>query len=95
MRNDTPLTAADLLGNVGDWQEQALCTQTDPEVFYPEKGGTVEPAKKVCRNCDVQAECLEYALNRDERFGVWGGLSEKERRAEAKRRAGRAPAVAA
>ena len=62
------------------WQERALCAQTDPEAFFPEKGGSTRDAKKVCVGCDVRGECLEYALERDERFGIWGGLSERERR---------------
>ena len=62
------------------WQERALCAQTDPEAFFPEKGGSTREAKKVCVSCDVRAECLEYALAHDERFGIWGGLSERERR---------------
>ncbi|MGP9682734.1 MULTISPECIES: WhiB family transcriptional regulator [unclassified Brachybacterium] len=62
------------------WQERALCAQTDPEAFFPEKGGSTREAKKVCVSCDVRAECLEYALENDERFGIWGGLSERERR---------------
>ena len=64
----------------GDWAERALCAQTDPEAFFPEKGGSTREAKKVCLGCDVRAECLEYALANDERFGIWGGLSERERR---------------
>jgi len=62
------------------WQEQALCAQTDPEAFFPEKGGSTREAKRVCASCDVRAECLDYALGNDERFGIWGGLSERERR---------------
>ena len=62
------------------WQERALCAQTDPEAFFPEKGGSTREAKKVCTGCDVRAECLEYALQNVERFGIWGGLSERERR---------------
>ena len=62
------------------WQERALCAQTDPEAFFPEKGGSTREAKKVCVGCDVRRECLEYALGHDERFGIWGGLSERERR---------------
>lgn len=62
------------------WQERALCAQTDPEAFFPEKGGSTREAKKVCTSCDVRSECLEYALENDERFGIWGGLSERERR---------------
>jgi WhiB family redox-sensing transcriptional regulator len=62
------------------WQDRALCAQTDPEAFFPEKGGSTREAKRVCRSCEVRAECLEYALEHDERFGIWGGLSERERR---------------
>ena len=67
------------------WQERALCAQTDPEAFFPEKGGSTREAKKVCTRCEVRAECLEYALAHDERFGIWGGLSERERRKLKKR----------
>lgn len=62
------------------WQEQALCAQTDPEAFFPEKGGSTRDAKRVCMACEVRAECLDYALAGDERFGIWGGTSERERR---------------
>jgi WhiB family redox-sensing transcriptional regulator len=62
------------------WQERSLCAQTDPEAFFPEKGGSTREAKKICVGCEVRAECLEYALAHDERFGIWGGLSERERR---------------
>ena len=76
------------------WQEQALCAQTDPETFFPEKGGSVKPAKRVCMACPVRAECLEWALETGERYGIWGGLSERERRKVKKQRddAKRAPA---
>ena len=62
------------------WQEQALCAQTDPEAFFPEKRGSTREAKRVCQNCEVRSECLDYALANDERFGIWGGMSERERR---------------
>jgi len=73
---DTPLEEEAL----PSWQERALCAQTDPEAFFPEKGGSTREAKKVCGGCEVRAECLDYALANDERFGIWGGLSERERR---------------
>ncbi len=62
------------------WRLDALCAETDPEAFFPEKGGSTREAKRVCTGCDVRAECLEFALANDERFGIWGGLSERERR---------------
>jgi WhiB family transcriptional regulator, redox-sensing transcriptional regulator len=70
------------------WQEKALCAQTDPEAFFPEKGGSTREAKKICMSCEVRVECLEYALGQDERFGIWGGLSERERRRLKKRQVG-------
>lgn len=60
---------------------RAVCAQTDPEAFFPEKGESVREAKRVCASCEVRLECLEYALANNERFGVWGGMSERERRA--------------
>jgi WhiB family redox-sensing transcriptional regulator len=62
------------------WQQEALCAYVDPDVFFPEKGGSSREAKRICAECNVREECLEYALANDERFGIWGGLSERERR---------------
>ncbi|PJJ71243.1 WhiB family redox-sensing transcriptional regulator [Diaminobutyricimonas aerilata] len=67
------------------WQADSLCAQTDPEAFFPEKGGSTRDAKRICASCEVKAQCLEYALKNDERFGIWGGLSERERRKLRKR----------
>ncbi len=67
------------------WQTDSLCAQTDPEAFFPEKGGSTRDAKKICTSCEVRNQCLEYALQNDERFGIWGGLSERERRKLRKR----------
>jgi len=69
-----------LTSEEADWHERALCAQTDPEAFFPEKGGSTREAKKICTGCEVRSECLTYALAHDERFGIWGGLSERERR---------------
>ena len=86
----TLASVTDIFSAVDDgplaWQERALCAQTDPEAFFPEKGGSTREAKKVCTSCDVRSQCLDYALANDERFGIWGGLSERERR-KLKRRA--------
>ena len=62
------------------WQERSLCAQTDPEAFFPEGKTSTSPAKQICIGCEVKAQCLEYALANDERFGIWGGLTERERR---------------
>ncbi|MDK0523377.1 WhiB family transcriptional regulator [Streptomyces sp. ML-6] len=69
------------------WQETALCAQAGPEFFFPAPGSSTREAKQLCNACEGRRECLEYALANDERFGVWGGLSEKER--ERLRRTGR------
>lgn len=63
-----------------DWQELARCAEADPEAYFPEKGGSTREAKKVCRRCEVREQCLEYALTHGEAFGIWGGMSERERR---------------
>lgn len=69
-----------------DWMTDALCAETDPNAFFVDKGGSTRTAKTICRSCIVRAECLDYALRNDERFGVYGGLSARER-ARLKRRA--------
>lgn len=62
------------------WRTKALCAQVDPEIFFPNKGESNKDAKKVCAGCEVTRECLEDALANDERFGIRGGLSERERK---------------
>jgi WhiB family transcriptional regulator, redox-sensing transcriptional regulator len=62
------------------WQHKANCMGVDPELFFPERGASTREAKEVCRGCVVRSECLEYALANGEKFGIWGGLSERERR---------------
>ena len=64
-----------------DWQDQAVCAQTDPETFYPEKGCSPRDAQTVCRECPVRTQCLEYALAADERYGIWGAMTWTQRRA--------------
>ncbi|MGD9482875.1 WhiB family transcriptional regulator [Streptomyces sp. TRM70308] len=76
-----------------DWRERSACREEDPELFFP-IGSTgsaalqIEEAKAVCRRCPVMETCLQWARDRGEDAGVWGGLSEDERRAM-KRRASR------
>jgi WhiB family redox-sensing transcriptional regulator len=62
------------------WQRLANCLGLDPDVFFPERGESTREAKEVCRGCVVRPECLEFAVTNGERFGIWGGLSERERR---------------
>lgn len=62
------------------WQDLANCLGVDPDLFFPERGASTREAKEVCRGCVVRAECLEYALVHGEKFGIWGGMSERERR---------------
>jgi WhiB family redox-sensing transcriptional regulator len=64
-----------------DWTLLADCQYTDPEAFFPEKGASVREAKRVCAGCLVRNECLEYALETGQRFGIWGGTTERQRRA--------------
>jgi WhiB family redox-sensing transcriptional regulator len=58
----------------------ALCGQVAPDMWFPDKGGSSKPAKDICHKCPHESECLEEALGRDERFGIYGGKSERERR---------------
>ncbi|WP_345641938.1 WhiB family transcriptional regulator [Streptomyces tremellae] len=61
------------------WQDSALCAQTGPDFFFPAPGSSTREAKRLCGACTEREACLAYALEHDERFGVWGGLSERER----------------
>lgn len=69
------------------WQDQANCLGVDPDLFFPERGASTREAKEVCRGCVVRLDCLEYALTNGEKFGIWGGLSERERRRLRRQRA--------
>ena len=62
------------------WQDRANCLGVNPDLFFPERGASTREAKEVCKGCVVREECLEYALANGEKFGIWGGLSERERR---------------
>jgi WhiB family redox-sensing transcriptional regulator len=81
------LISLPLLNPGGDWHESALCAQTDPDAFYPEKGDSARDSKRVCLGCPVRKECLEDALRRQEQWGIWGGLSPQERKGLLKGRA--------
>jgi WhiB family redox-sensing transcriptional regulator len=88
-----PMTREALLRAAGadpaerGWQENANCLGVDPDLFFPERGASTREAKSVCRSCEVRVECLEYALSHSEKFGIWGGLSERERRRVRRQRA--------
>lgn len=72
----------DLLGDFPTWMREAACRAVDPDLFFPERGdaASLRAARAVCAGCSVREECLSYALERNERLGVWGGLSTQERR---------------
>ena len=85
-----------------EWRDRALCRDTDPDLFFP-VGTTglalvqIEHAKQVCAQCPVTTECLDFALTTNQDSGIWGGLSEEERRVIRRQRVAtaRAAAVAA
>jgi WhiB family redox-sensing transcriptional regulator len=62
------------------WQDDALCREVGGDAWFPDKGGSIRAAKKICDACPVQSDCLEYALENDLGFGIWGGTSERQRR---------------
>ncbi|MGH9077394.1 MAG: WhiB family transcriptional regulator [Acidimicrobiales bacterium] len=69
-----------LLTNTRTWQFRANCMGVDPDLFFPERGCSTREAKEVCRGCVVRLDCLNHAIDNGEKFGIWGGLSERERR---------------
>lgn len=78
-----------------DWQSRANCLGVDPDLFFPERGASTAEAKAVCAGCVVREQCLEYALANGEKFGIWGGTSERERRVIRRERAKKRAAEAA
>jgi len=62
------------------WQDLANCRGANADLFFPERGASTRTAKGICRACAVQNDCLEFAITNGEKFGIWGGLSERERR---------------
>ena len=69
------------------WQDEANCLGVDPDLFFPERGASTREAKEVCQGCVVKDDCLEFALQNGEKFGIWGGMSERERRRIRRQRA--------
>jgi WhiB family redox-sensing transcriptional regulator len=64
---------------VSDWKDEALCAYVDPDLWYPEKGASSFPAKRICGQCPVRPDCLDDALERQDTHGIWGGLSYRQR----------------
>jgi hypothetical protein len=74
------------------WRSLGACRGADPAIFFPERGDSTIEAKQVCAGCPVRGECLDFALDLNEKFGIWGGKSERERRRmRAPRRRGGSP----
>lgn len=69
------------------WQDLANCRGADPDLFFPERGASTRTAKSICRECSVRPDCLEFAIVSSEKFGIWGGMSERERRRIRRQRA--------
>ncbi|MFI1036026.1 WhiB family transcriptional regulator, partial [Streptomyces sp. NPDC020951] len=69
---------------ISDWSGKGLCGPGEAEILFAE-GATQQEAKNVCNGCPIQAECLAYALDQRIEFGVWGGMTERERRLLLKR----------
>lgn len=76
------LLLGELFASTAEWHDQANCLGLDTELFFPEIGHSRDTIaiKEICTNCVVRQECLNYALNAGEKFGIWGGYSEKDRR---------------
>jgi WhiB family transcriptional regulator, redox-sensing transcriptional regulator len=64
---------------IGPWAKRAGCAATDSEIFFPPHGDPATQARRICANCPVRDDCLAYALDADEKFGIWGGLDPRER----------------
>ena len=85
----TPYAPDSTRGPDDDWRARGLCrTHPEPDLWYPDKGGDSRPSKRICNGdeangipaCPVKAECLRDALEKDDAFGVYGGLSARQRR---------------
>jgi WhiB family transcriptional regulator, redox-sensing transcriptional regulator len=77
LRQPLPVLATEA---VGPWVAEALCAEMNPETFFPPSGNPGTAAKLICNRCPVRDDCLSYALDANEKFGVWGGLDADERR---------------
>lgn len=67
-------------GSPLEWQKEALCNQTDPEAFFPERWMEGKDAKMVCAKCPVKQDCFDYAVSNNEEYGIWGGVDFSKRK---------------
>jgi len=69
------------MSDFGDWREHARCADADPGIFFPgrDEAWVAEAAKAVCARCPVADECLQWAFDNNVEYGVWGGMTERER----------------
>ena len=88
--NEVEVSFSEVYADV-EWQDLGNCLGVDPDLFFPERGQSTREAKDVCMGCVVRIQCLDFALANNERHGVWGGLNERERRRERRRRAALSP----
>jgi hypothetical protein len=79
-RADWPMVEPDSAGETA-WRKLGNCVGVDSELFFPTRGEDTSEAKRVCATCVVSDKCLAFAVESGEKFGIWGGKSEKERRA--------------
>ena len=75
---------------VARWRERAACRGADLGLFFPGRGESAEPARRICARCPVREPCLDYALRHGITHGIWGGLAERDRRALRSRHTGAA-----
>jgi WhiB family redox-sensing transcriptional regulator len=90
LAHEVELSPAEIFDRPESWQERGRCTDLPSRkidaLFFPERGGSTKAARALCSECCVKAECLEYALENREGFGIWGGTSERDRRKLRKRK---------
>ena len=75
---------------MSDWRDQAVCKEADPNLFYSNKPAEIKQAVEICNTCPVRVLCANYAVAENEEYGVWGGLTEADRRQLRKKRSSRA-----
>lgn len=75
-----------------EWRRHGACRGADPDIFFPDRGESTREAKEICAGCPVRGECIDFALDGGEKFGIWGGKSERERRRMRRPRSGPSPA---